>query len=84
MWSGQVCEMCADAHLQINPHGDLIAETDASYLRLAVNQTQAGYSVVIAKRHAPEIHHLTSVERDGFFRDVAALGEVLTELFAPV
>lgn len=76
--------MCSDAHLATNPHGDLLAETDSSYVRLATNQTQAGYSVVIAKRHAPEIHHLTPAERDGFFRDLAAVGEVLSELLAPV
>jgi len=84
MWNGEDCDMCLNAHLATNPHGDLIAETDSSYVRLAINQTQAGYSVVIAKRHAPEIHLLTPVERDGFFRDVAAVGEVLSELLAPV
>ena len=57
MWDGDECGMCADAPLATNPFGDLILETDWSYVRLGINQTQAGYSVVIAKRHAPELHH---------------------------
>ena len=53
-------------------------------MRLCRNQTQAGYSVVIAKRHAPELHHLTHEERCGFWNDVAKVGEVIYELFNPV
>lgn len=59
MWNGDECSMCADAPLPTNPFGDLILETDWSFIRLCRNQTQAGYSVVIAKRHAQELHHLT-------------------------
>ena len=84
MWDGDECGMCADAPLATNPFGDLILETDWSYVRLGINQTQAGYSVVIAKRHAPELHHLTPDERCGFWNDVSTMGEVIYELFNPV
>ena len=84
MWDGDECGMCVDAPLATNPFGDLILETDWSYVRLSNNQTQAGYSVVIAKRHAPELHHLTPDERCGFWNDVATMGEVIYELFDPV
>lgn len=84
MWDGEDCGMCAGAPLATNPFGDLILETDWSYVRLSINQTQAGYSVVIAKRHAPELHHLTPDERCGFWNDVATMGEVIYELFSPV
>lgn len=84
MWSGEDCGMCSDAHLETNPFGDLIVETPSSYVRLCINQTQAGYVVVVAKRHAQEIHHMTSVERNGFFGDVAAAGEAISDALKPV
>lgn len=76
--------MCADAPMPRNEHGDLLVETDWSFVRLCTNQTQAGYSVVIAKRHAPELHHLSPDELGGFWTDVASLGEVISRLFEPV
>lgn len=84
MWDGVDCAMCRDASLDTNAHGDLIAETESSFVRLCVNQTQAGYSIVISKRHVPELHHLTPAERSGFIEDVAAIGQVIAELLAPV
>jgi diadenosine tetraphosphate (Ap4A) HIT family hydrolase len=84
MRSGADCPMCADGHLPVNEHGDLIAELPGSYARLCRNQTHAGYSVVIAKRHAVEVHDLTSEELHAFWADVAALGRTITNLFEPV
>lgn len=84
MWRGDDCAMCADSQLPRNPHGDLIVETPWSYIRLSINQTHAGYSVVIAKRHAPEMHHLTSDELAGFWTDASTLGHVISHLFRPV
>lgn len=84
MWRGDACAMCADASLPQNEPGDLIVETEWSYLRLCRNQTQAGYTVVIAKRHVPELHHLTPEERCGFWNDVSSIGESITRLFQPV
>ena len=84
MWDGDDCGMCRDAPLPRNTFGDLIVETDWSFVRLCNNQTQAGYSVVIAKRHAPELHHLAPDERCGFWNDVAVLGEVISDQLKPV
>lgn len=84
MKHGQGCAMCADAALASNPFSDLIAETPWSYVRLHRNQTHSGYTVVIAKRHAPELHDLSRDERCGFWNDVAAVGQVIAELFQPV
>jgi diadenosine tetraphosphate (Ap4A) HIT family hydrolase len=84
MKRGDGCPMCADAHLASNPFSDLLAETPSSFIRLHRNQTHAGYSVVIAKRHAPELHDLTADERCGFWNDVAATGLVITDVFTPV
>src|SRR4051794_12344499 len=84
MWAGDGCAMCADAPLPTNPFGDLIVETDWSYVRLARNQTRAGYSVVIAKRHAPELHFLSPAELSGFWSDAATIGEVISDQLRPV
>lgn len=84
MTGGTECPMCEDAHLPVNPHSELIAELSASYARLHVNQTQPGYTVVISKRHAAELHDLEPEELCGFWSDVAAVGRALTALFRPV
>lgn len=84
MLRGEDCSMCRDGGLPTNPFSDLFAETPWSYVRLCVNQSQPGYCVVISKRHVPELHHLSSPERNGFIDDVAATGSVITELFNPV
>lgn len=84
MVAGVDCPMCADAHLPTNEHGDLIAELPGSYARLPVNQTQPGYTALIAKRHASELYDLTSEELALFWRDVAAVGRTVVALFSPV
>lgn len=84
MLAGEDCPMCADAHLETNAASDLIAELPATYARLARNQTHPGYSVVILKRHASELHRLAAHELAAFWTDVAAVGAVVDELFAPV
>ena len=62
MWRGDGCLMCADAGLLRNEYSDLIAETRTSFVMLGRNQTQAGCSVVIAKRHVPT-HNLRRIIR---------------------
>jgi diadenosine tetraphosphate (Ap4A) HIT family hydrolase len=84
MLRGDDCAMCADSALRQNPHGDLLVETEWSFIRLCTNQTQAGYSVVISKRHAAELHDLTPPELGGFWTDVADLGQAIDSLFQPV
>ena len=84
MRRGDGCPMCADAHLPVNPFSDLVAETGWSYIRLHRNQTKAGYSVVIAKRHVPELHDLSETELCGLWNDVAAVGRAISEMFRPV
>jgi diadenosine tetraphosphate (Ap4A) HIT family hydrolase len=84
MQSGAGCPMCADAHLPTNEHGDLIAELPGSYARLSRNQSRSGYTVVIAKRHAVELHDLSADELRVFWTDVAAVGRAISVLFSPV
>lgn len=84
MKRGAECGMCSDAHLPSNRFSALIAETSWSYVRLHRNQTHPGYSVVIAKRHAPELHDLSPEERCGLWSDVGAVGEAVSTLFHPL
>ena len=78
MTAGLDCPMCADAHLPANEHSALIAELPGGYARLARNQTRPGYSVVILKSHAVELHDLTPDELSRFWTDVAAVGRAVT------
>ena len=83
MVAGEDCPMCADAHLPANEHGELIAELPGSYARLHINQTHAGYAVLVAKRHAPELYDLTADELRLFWLDVAAVARTISTVLAP-
>jgi diadenosine tetraphosphate (Ap4A) HIT family hydrolase len=76
--------MCADGHVPTNPHGELLAELPGSYARLAFNQTHAGYTVLIAKRHAPELHDMNADELGLFWTDVAAAARAVADVCSPV
>jgi diadenosine tetraphosphate (Ap4A) HIT family hydrolase len=84
MLSGEDCPMCADASLATNQHSDLVTESAVSFIRLDGNQTHTGYSVVILKRHAAELHHLDDEELRQFWLDVGRVGRAVTELFHPL
>jgi diadenosine tetraphosphate (Ap4A) HIT family hydrolase len=84
MKAGIACPMCDDGHLPTNEHGDLIAELPGSYARLHRNQTHAGYSVVIAKRHASELFDLSGEELALFWNEVAAVARSISMVLDPV
>lgn len=81
---GRGCVICTHAPLASSAHSDLIAESETSYTHLSKNQTHAGYSLVMLKRHVPELHELGPPELSRFWLDVATVGRVITELFRPV
>ena len=83
MLAGEDCPMCADAHVPTNRGGELVAELDWSFARLAVNQTHAGYCVVVFKQHVAEIDDRTKQQRDGFWADVAIVATAIRAVFAP-
>jgi len=76
--------MCADAHLVTNEHSDLVVESTVSFTRLSKNQTHVGYSIIILKRHASELHDLDEEELRLFCLDVVRVSRVIAELFRPV
>ena len=84
MVKGVDCPMCADAHLPTNAHSDLVVESEVAFTRLHHNQSHAGYSVVVLKRHAAELHDLDDWEYDAFWRDVRRASRAIAQLFRPV
>lgn len=84
MRAGVDCSMCADAHLPSNPFSVLVAEVPASHVRLSRNQAKAGYCVVIAKEHVPEVHDFDDETLINFWRDVASVGRAVERLYSPV
>jgi diadenosine tetraphosphate (Ap4A) HIT family hydrolase len=84
MVSGEICEMCSDAHLATNPYSDLIGSSLSSYTRLSRNQSQPGYSIVIFRRHVSDLSELEPAERASFVEDVVAVSKAISSLFVPV
>lgn len=76
--------MCADAHPPVNEHSHLVLELGVSYARLHKNQTHPGYTVVILKRHAGELHELDAATLAAFWADVARVGRAIADVFHPV
>lgn len=84
MVDGIDCPMCSDAFLPTNVHSELLFEVPGSYARLMFNQTKAGYTAVIAKRHAAELFDLSPEELRLFWIDVSAVAHTITSIFSPV
>jgi diadenosine tetraphosphate (Ap4A) HIT family hydrolase len=84
MIAGEDCQMCVDAHVDVNPFSYRVAELDWSVMRLARNQWCAGWSVVILKLHASELFELGDSELCGFWRDVASAARALQAVYRPV
>lgn len=77
------CGMCADAHLDENPHSVLVASTETAHIRIARNQSHRGYCLVILRDHVTDIGDLTSEQLNGFWSDVQRAGRAITTVFAP-
>lgn len=83
--SGADCPMCSDEiYLEENAYGFKVADLPTSVVRLSRNQFHRGWTVVILRRHACELHELTAEEISGFWRDVALASNALQTVFHPV
>lgn len=69
--------MCADAHLEENEHGLLIASTEMTRVRLARNQAHAGYSVVVLREHVTDLALLSAEQLSAFWTDVQRVGRAI-------
>lgn len=83
MVAGENCGMCQNVALESNPFSDLVAVLDHSYVRLARNQTHAGYCLVILKEHATELHALDTATLAGFWAGVARAGRAIDDTLHP-
>lgn len=82
---GETCPLCSEISLDErtrNKNG-IIAELSMSCLRLSIDQSIAGYCVLISKKHVREIYHLNSEEQQLYFNDIMRVSRVLERLFAP-
>ena len=77
------CGMCADAGLEENEHSLLVAETEASWVRLSRNQAHPGYCVVILREHVTNMADLEEGQLGRFWRDVQHTGRLIEEVFSP-
>jgi diadenosine tetraphosphate (Ap4A) HIT family hydrolase len=84
MKQGKNCPMCADIHLDVNPHSFMIAEFKNSYVRLPRNQYWRGWVLVALKRHANELYELSSSELHEFWDEVSIAAKAVNTVFKPV
>lgn len=75
--------MCADAHLEANPHSILVSSTPTSHVRLARNQAHPGYSLVILRTHETALTALDAGTLAAFWSDVQRIGRAIEQVYAP-
>lgn len=78
-----VCGMCADAHLETNPHSILIGSTHTTHTRLARNQAHPGYAIVILRDHVTDLIDLSPEPLVAFWADVQRASRAITQVWAP-
>jgi diadenosine tetraphosphate (Ap4A) HIT family hydrolase len=74
---GDGCPLCGP------PERLVVAELPSGRVELMNDADFRGYCVLVHRRHAAELHHLTPEERGRFFEDVARVERALADLFAP-
>lgn len=62
----------------------MVADLEASRLRLANNQFVRGYCVLVSHAHVKEPFELTDEAQPAFFRDLMRAARALATVFAPV
>ena len=76
--AGIDCPMCPDA-----TDSDVIAELPSGKVHLQNDGDYRGYCVLIFRRHAVELHELTTQERQDWIEDIARIGRAITEICTP-
>ncbi|KNY07462.1 hypothetical protein AKH00_04110 [Microbacterium sp. GCS4] len=75
--------MCADAHVDENPHSLLVASTVTTHLRMARNQAHRGYCIVILRDHLTDLAELRPDQLSSFWSDVQRAGRAIGATFDP-
>lgn len=79
------CSVCKriDA-IKAGENPSFVTELQNSYVVLGDYQFYKGYTVVISKIHAEELHELTKEQRNGFMQEMADVAEAMSRAFKPV
>lgn len=78
------CGICALIERAAARTGDFIAELPRSWLILGNAQFYRGYCVLLAKRHASEIHLMPRGEAHELLDEMLAVGKALTAAVHPL
>lgn len=78
------CGICRlIAQIKDGSSGDLIAELRCSYLILGDAQYYRGYSLMLAKHHATELHLLPAEQSRGLLDELVRVGNALYDALRP-
>ena len=82
---GENCPLCSEISVdeKAKTSNGIIAELSMSYLRLSIDQSIAGYCVLISKKHVREIYQLSNEDQQLYFSDIIRVSMVLERLFTP-
>ncbi len=72
MRSGADCPIC-----RARAPRDIVAELEVSWVTAGPDSPIAGYACLVFKRHAVELHELTTLEGAAFMRDVQRLSSAV-------
>jgi diadenosine tetraphosphate (Ap4A) HIT family hydrolase len=76
--SGLECPMCPDTG-----GADTVAELPSGRVHLQNDADYRGYCILIFRRHAVEIHDLTTEERGQWIEDLSTIGRAISEVCKP-
>lgn len=75
--------MCADAHLEANPHSVLVTSTATTHIRLSRNQAHPGYCLVVLREHVTDLGQLPASLLAAFWADVQKVGLAIGSIYVP-
>ncbi|MBT7166218.1 MAG: HIT family protein [Victivallales bacterium] len=77
-----LCRRLAQIEAGTNPY--FVAELQSGYAVIGDHQLFPGYSLLLCRHHAPELHLLDVRTRSTFLEEMAILGEAVFRAFRPV
>ncbi|MGH7931818.1 MAG: HIT family protein, partial [Candidatus Binataceae bacterium] len=82
---GRPCGICALIERAASRNfADSVAELPHSWVILGDAQFYRGYCVMLAKRHATELHLMTPADAHALFEEVVALGHAIANVVKPI
>ena len=79
------CGICdALDTIRAGGHSRLVAELQTGYVVLGDDQSRRGWTLLMCKRHATELHELDAAYRTQFLADLALTAEAVWRAFSPV